>query len=120
FLVIDGWQVLRSEFESLEPQVNAIAAQGLSYGVHLMIAASRWGEVRPAVKDQLGTRIELRLGDPMDSEMGRRVASSVPVGRPGRGITGEQLHMLVALPCGAESDDLPAAQEALVAEIGER
>ncbi|MGV7942643.1 hypothetical protein PJN92_29865, partial [Mycobacterium kansasii] len=36
FLVIDGWQVLRSEFESLEPQVNAIAAQGLSYGVHLV------------------------------------------------------------------------------------
>ncbi|MFD9827236.1 type VII secretion protein EccCa [Tsukamurella tyrosinosolvens] len=120
FLVIDGWQVLRSEFESLEPQVNAIAAQGLSYGVHLVIAASRWGEVRPAVKDQLGTRIELRLGDPMDSEMGRRVASSVPVGRPGRGITGEQLHMLVALPCGTDSEDLPAAQEALVAEIGER
>lgn len=120
FLVIDGWQVLRTEFEPLEPQVNAIAAQGLSYGVHLVIAASRWGEVRPAVKDQLGTRIELRLGDPMDSEMGRRVAGSVPVGRPGRGITSEQLHMLVALPVGAQSEDAPAAQEALVDEIASR
>ncbi|GAA1079372.1 type VII secretion protein EccCa [Tsukamurella strandjordii] len=117
FLVIDGWQVLRTEFEALEPQVNAIAAQGLSYGVHLVIAASRWGEVRPAVKDQLGTRIELRLGDPMDSEMGRRVASLVPVGRPGRGLTSEQLHMLVALPCGAPSEDVPVAQAAAVAEI---
>ncbi len=120
FLVIDGWQVLRSEFETLEPQVNAVATQGLSYGVHLVISASRWGEVRPAVKDQLGTRIELRLGDPMDSEMGRRVAGSVPVGRPGRGITSEQLHMLVALPCGTVDGDLPAAQEAMVAELVEK
>ncbi|MET9328513.1 type VII secretion protein EccCa [Tsukamurella sp. NPDC003166] len=120
FLVIDGWQVLRTEFEVLEPQVNAIAAQGLSYGVHLVVAASRWGEIRPAVKDQLGTRIELRLGDPMDSEMGRRVAGLVPMGRPGRGITSEQLHMLVALPSGAPSADLPAAQEAVVADLASR
>ncbi|KXP11509.1 secretion protein EccC [Tsukamurella pulmonis] len=120
FLVIDGWQVLRSEFETLEPQVNALAAQGLSYGVHLVIAASRWGEVRPAVKDQLGTRIELRLGDPMDSEMGRRVAGSVPVGRPGRGITSEQLHMLIALPCSTSAVELPEAQEAVVAELADK
>ncbi|BDH58929.1 type VII secretion protein EccCa [Tsukamurella sp. PLM1] len=120
FLVIDGWQVLRTEFEPLEPQVNAIAAQGLSYGVHLAVAAGRWGEIRPAVKDQLGTRIELRLGDPMDSEMGRRVAGLVPLGRPGRGITVEQLHMLVALPCGAPGPDLPAAQAAVVADLAAR
>ncbi|WP_051158999.1 type VII secretion protein EccCa [Tsukamurella sp. 1534] len=120
FLVIDGWQVVRSEFETLEAQVNAIAAQGLSYGVHLVISAARWGEIRPAVKDQLGTRIELRLGDPMDSEMGRRVAGLVPLGRPGRGLTSEQLHMLVALPCATPSADLPAAQAATVADLAGR
>ncbi|MEV5837444.1 hypothetical protein [Nocardia sp. NPDC052112] len=36
------------------------------------------------MKDQIGTRVELRLGDPTDSEMGRRTA--VLVGRPGRGL----------------------------------
>jgi S-DNA-T family DNA segregation ATPase FtsK/SpoIIIE len=123
FLVIDGWAVLRSEFEALEQQVIAIAAQGLSFGVHLVIAAARWGEIRAAVKDQLGTRVELRLGDPMDSEMGRAAAGAVPVGRPGRGLSPERLHMLIALPRadgGSSAADLPAAQAAAVAEIAAR
>lgn len=98
FLVIDGWMAIREEFEVLEPQINAIAGQGLSFGIHLLIGASRWAEIRPVVKDQIGTRIELRLGDPSDSEMGRRVAHQVPVGRPGRGLTADHLHMLIALP----------------------
>ncbi|NKY88791.1 type VII secretion protein EccC [Nocardia veterana] len=98
FLVIDGWAVIREEFEALEADVNALAAQGLSYGVHVMLGASRWAEIRPVIKDQIGTRIELRLGDPSDSEMGRRTAVSVPVNRPGRGLTADQLHMLIALP----------------------
>ncbi|MEU7766905.1 type VII secretion protein EccCa [Nocardia sp. NPDC049190] len=98
FLVIDGWAAFREEFESLEGLVNAIAAQGLSYGVHVILGASRWVEIRPVVKDQIGTRLELRLGDPSDSEMDRRVAVHVPVGHPGRGLTPDCLHMLIALP----------------------
>ncbi|MBF6171390.1 type VII secretion protein EccCa [Nocardia blacklockiae] len=98
FLVVDGWAAIREEFDTLEPQINAIATQGLSYGVHLMIGASRWAEIRPVVKDQVGTKLELRLGDPSDSEMGRRTAHQVPVGRPGRGLTPQELHMLIALP----------------------
>ncbi|QIS17819.1 type VII secretion protein EccCa [Nocardia terpenica] len=98
FLVIDGWLVIREEFDVLEPQINALAAQGLSYGIHVMLGASRWAEIRPAMKDQIGTRIELRLGDPSDSEMDRRTAVSVPLNRPGRGLTPDKLHMLLALP----------------------
>ncbi|WP_067818994.1 type VII secretion protein EccCa [Nocardia inohanensis] len=98
FLVVDGWGVIREEFDFLEGQMNAFAAQGLSYGIHLIIAANRWAEIRPGVKDMTGTRIELRLGDPSDSEMGRKVAVNVPVNQPGRGITADPLHMLIALP----------------------
>ncbi|MFC9993688.1 type VII secretion protein EccCa [Nocardia sp. NPDC127526] len=98
FLVIDGWAVIREDFDSLEGAVNQLAAQGLSYGIHVMLGANRWAEIRPAIKDQIGTRIELRLGDPSDSEMGRRIAVNVPLNRPGRGLTVDQLHMLIALP----------------------
>jgi S-DNA-T family DNA segregation ATPase FtsK/SpoIIIE len=98
FLIVDGWMTFRQEFEALEPMVVNLATQGLSYGVHLIIATSRWAEIRPAVKDLLGTRFELRLGDPSESDIDRRVAVNVPAGRPGRGLSREKLHFLTALP----------------------
>ena len=49
---------------------------------------------------------ELRLGDPMDSEIDRKVAALVPSGRPGRGLVQGKLHFLAALP---RIDGEPAA-----------
>lgn len=98
FLVVDGWAALCREFEELEESITALAAQGLSFGVHVVVSASRWAEIRPSLKDQLGTRIELRLGDPADSDVDRKRAQQVPLGRPGRGLSHGGLHMLIALP----------------------
>lgn len=98
FLVIDGWATLHHEFDTLEAPITALAARGLSYGVHVVLSASRWAEIRPALKDQIGTRIELRLGDPADSEVDRKQAGRVPEGRPGRGLSQDGLHMVIALP----------------------
>ncbi|MGH3904559.1 MAG: type VII secretion protein EccCa [Pseudonocardiaceae bacterium] len=100
FLVVDGWHNFRQEFDitEVEMQVVNLATQGLSYGVHVMIGATRWAEIRPAMKDLLGSRFELRLGDPAESDIDRRVAVNVPPGRPGRGLSREKLHFLSALP----------------------
>ncbi|WOC11323.1 type VII secretion protein EccCa [Gordonia sp. MP11Mi] len=98
FLVIDGFGVLRNEFEELEEQVTDLVARGLAYGIHVLVAAARWADIRPSVKDLLGTRIELKLGDALDSEMDRRCAASVPADKPGRGITADGLHLLIASP----------------------
>ncbi|WP_224390914.1 type VII secretion protein EccCb [Pseudonocardia sp. ICBG1293] len=97
FLVVDGWYTIRQDFEVLEERFSEIAARGLSFGVHLVIASSRWAEMRPWLRDVLGTRYELRLGDPSDSEINGRFAATVPQ-RPGRGITPDRLHFLTALP----------------------
>ncbi|MGH3696187.1 MAG: type VII secretion protein EccCa [Pseudonocardiaceae bacterium] len=111
FLVIDGWHSFRQEFDvsDLEMQVVNLATQGLSYGVHVMIGATRWAEIRPALKDLLGTRFELRLGDPGESDIDRRVAVNVPPGRPGRGLSRDKLHFLAALP---RIDAVTSAQDA--------
>ncbi len=101
FLVIDGWAQLCREFD-VEATITALAGRGLSYGVHVVLSASRWAEIRPALRDLIGTRIELRLGDPAESELDRRQAQRVPAGRPGRGLTPEGLQMLVAQPQGWE------------------
>ncbi len=98
FLVIDGWGTVRQEFEALEAPITALAAQGLSYGLHVIIAAGRWAELRPALKDQIATRIELRLGDPAESEMDRRRARDLAERPPGRGITREGREFAIALP----------------------
>ncbi|UYP17981.1 type VII secretion protein EccCa [Rhodococcus sp. Z13] len=98
FLVVDGWPAIRQDFEALEQTIGRIAVQGLSYGIHVVLTAPRWGDVRPAMRDLLGTRLELRLGDPSDSEYGRKRAATVPEGRPGRGIDRDGLHVLAALP----------------------
>ncbi|WP_280339149.1 type VII secretion protein EccCa [Nocardia neocaledoniensis] len=117
FLVIDGFGSIRQDFDALEQVVMNLAVQGLSYGVHVVIALNRWAEARPALKDQIGTRIELRLGDPMDSDLGRKFASLVPQGRPGRGMTAECLHMLTGLPRIDGSSDPSNLGQAVAAAV---
>ncbi len=97
FLVVDGWATLRQDFDGLEPAITALAGRGLAYGVHVMIAASRWADLRPALKDQIGSRIELRLGDPAESEMDRRRARDLADRPPGRALTREGREMAIAL-----------------------
>lgn len=98
FLVVDGWGAFRNEFESLEQDVLDLAAQGLTFGIHVFVSANRWAEIRPALKDLIGTRFELRLGDASESEIDRKIAVNVPSGRPGRGLHSSRLHFLTALP----------------------
>ena len=98
FLVIDGWGGFKNDYEMLEPVVADLTARGLGYGIHVVITAARYMEVRAALKDQMLGRLELRLGDVMDSEFDRKVAANVPPGVPGRGQVAEKLHFMSALP----------------------
>ncbi|MFI2719896.1 type VII secretion protein EccCa [Streptomyces collinus] len=120
FLVVDGWGNFRQDYEGLEPAVVDIAARGLGYGMHLILTASRSMEVRSNLKDHLMNRLELRLGDAMDSEFDRKVAANVPTGVPGRGQTPQRQHFMAAVPRidGLSSDtDLAEATQALAAEV---
>ncbi|WP_328659571.1 type VII secretion protein EccCa [Streptomyces sp. NBC_00334] len=120
FLVIDGWANFRTEYEALDQVILDIAARGLGYGVHLVLSASRSMEVRSALKDSLLNRLELRLGDTMDSELDRKVAKNVPTGVPGRGLSPQKLHFMGAVPRidGLTSDtDLAEATASLTSEV---
>ncbi|MGH3682516.1 MAG: type VII secretion protein EccCb, partial [Natronosporangium sp.] len=98
FLVVDGWMTLRSEFEDLDPMVSELANRGLGYGIRILATANRWMDLRPAVRDMFGTKLELRLGEPSDSAINRRAAVNVPEKTPGRGLTPDALHFLAGLP----------------------
>jgi S-DNA-T family DNA segregation ATPase FtsK/SpoIIIE len=96
-LVVDGWGALRDLDDDLDLDLQRIASRGLRLGVHLVSASARWADLRPAARDLMSTRLELRLGDPADSEIDRRAAAAVPRDRPGRGLSGNGVHFLGAL-----------------------
>ncbi|MDN5744153.1 MAG: type VII secretion protein EccCb, partial [Nocardioidaceae bacterium] len=98
FLVVDGWGTMRSEFDDLEMEVQQLAGRGLTFGLHIITGATRWSDFRAAMRDLIGTRLELRLGDAIDSEIDRKVAVLVPTNRPGRGLVPGKLHFLAGLP----------------------
>ena len=98
FLIVDGMATLRSDYEPIEAAVQIIAARGLSFGVHVIVTANRWMDIRASLKDLIQTRLELRLGDSADSEIDRKQAGNVPRDAPGRGLSATKLQMLGALP----------------------
>jgi S-DNA-T family DNA segregation ATPase FtsK/SpoIIIE len=68
FLVIDDWKGMRDEFGDLEDTIrDVIAARGPGYGVHLVLTASRWLEVRDPLRNAIGGKLELRLNQPTES-----------------------------------------------------
>ncbi|MFC7656299.1 type VII secretion protein EccCb [Pseudonocardia benzenivorans] len=113
-LVVDGCLALRTEFEDVETRLLPLAAQGLGYGVHLAVAAGRWSELRPALKELLGTRIELRLGEPGESEIDRRRAATVPA-RPGHCLAPDGAAAVVAAPWTSAHPDTDALVAAVAA-----
>jgi S-DNA-T family DNA segregation ATPase FtsK/SpoIIIE len=121
FLVVDGWSTVRKDFDELEPVLTDLATRGLSYGIHLVAATSRWMDFRPAVRDLFGSRLELRLGDPSDSIIARRAAESVPDAAPGRGMIphpadrAKGLHLLTVRPEVSSIGDTPALVKSIAA-----
>jgi S-DNA-T family DNA segregation ATPase FtsK/SpoIIIE len=120
FLVVDNWLTLRQDYENLEGTITQLAARGMSYGVHVVAATNKWTEFRTSIRDLFGTKLELRLGDPFESEINRKLADNVPHGRPGRGLTPDGFHFLTALPRidgDISADSLPDGVGKLVRAI---
>lgn len=115
FLVVDGWSTVRLDYDEMELTLTDLATRGLAYGIHIVAAAMRWNDFRPSIRDLFGTRLELRLGEPVDSEIDRRLAANVP-NVPGRGLTADRHHFLAGLPRLDTGD--AADLEDLVAAIG--
>ncbi|GAB2920899.1 type VII secretion protein EccCa [Streptomyces mayteni] len=123
FLVIDGWAAFKQDYDmTLLPVVTDLATRGLGYGVHVVLTASRYLDLLGPIRDQLANRLELRLGDSMDSEFDRKVAAAVPANVPGRGQVPERLHWISALPRldgDASSANLAEGTAALVRAVSD-
>lgn len=125
FLIIDDFGQLRSEFDTLQDDIADIFAMGLAYGVHVVTSASRWGDMRAAMLDHIGARLELRLHEPGDSQVDRTAKALVarlPGDTPGRGVTRSGREYQTAIPVLADmvvgaKDQLDGAVQRSVAAI---
>ncbi|GAB3451736.1 type VII secretion protein EccC [Streptomonospora sediminis] len=115
FLVVDGWGTIRQEFADLVSSILQLAQRGLNYGIHIVVGSPRWADFHTGLRDLMGTRLELRLGDPVDSIVNMRSAQTVPR-TPGRGITDDKFHFLTGLPRADGSAD-PVTLSVGVAEL---
>ncbi|MFD3684052.1 type VII secretion protein EccCa [Nocardiopsis sp. NPDC058631] len=123
FLMIDGWSSVRDTFDEADEVLMDIATRGPSLGVHTVLTGAATSQVRSRLQALFGGRFELRLSDPMDSGIGRKVADEIPKDTPGRGLTSAEHHTHVALPRvdGVASDeDVTDGIRDLVKRIGER
>ncbi len=99
-VLLDGLRRAREELPTLDDDLTALASAGLRVGVHLVLAAQRWADVRPALRELLATRVELRLADPLDSLQPRGCAAALTAAPPGRAITTAGIIVQVADPAG--------------------
>ncbi|PWK13519.1 type VII secretion protein EccCa [Tumebacillus permanentifrigoris] len=120
FLVIDDLAQLQSEFfELVDNEVTELVTTGLNYGIHVIVTANRWADLRMKIRDNITGRLELRLNEPNDSEVNRAAQKVMPRDIAGRGVVREGFYFQVAQPLldvtGIDpSESLPKALDAFV------
>lgn len=119
-LVVDNWSALRAAMDEAEEVVPDLAVRGLNVGVHLVLTANRWAELRANLRDTITGRLELRLAEPAESEISRPLAKQLRAFVPGRGLAAPGSFFQAALPRldgSASVDNLTKAQETVVEEL---
>jgi S-DNA-T family DNA segregation ATPase FtsK/SpoIIIE len=123
FLLVDNWALLVQELDDLQYEIAELVTGGLHYGVHVVLTSNRWHDIRLNVRDNVGGRVELRLNDPVESEIDRHAAAALPGDVPGRALNAFGEHVQIALPRrDGEADiaGLGLALEELTNTISER
>ncbi|GAA4229896.1 type VII secretion protein EccC [Actinomadura meridiana] len=119
-LVVDGFGAIRADFEEIDEMVTDILTRGGGYGVHLVAGMLRWNDVRMSAQSMFGRRVELRLNDPADSTVERKLAQTIGTAQRGRALTDGKLFAQVAVPALGHVPDpseLGAAVESAVGAV---
>ncbi|MDX6363304.1 MAG: segregation ATPase FtsK/SpoIIIE, family, partial [Streptomyces sp.] len=90
-LLVDGFGALRDEFAELDDAMADLLKRGGGYGILVVAGMLRWNDVRIATQSVFGTRVELRLNDPADSSIDRKLSETLSPDTPGRALTDGKL-----------------------------
>ena len=119
FLVVDNFPVLRSDFEDLADLVQDLGTRGPGYGIHLVLTAGRWSDIRMQLQATIGSKIEFRLNDPGDSVLGRSQAANLRADTPGRCLVEGGLQAQICEPGLSVADASADASAFTGADAGE-
>ena len=97
-LIIDGAGSIRSDFDELDDRFGELLNRGPSYGIHVVASVLRWNDIRVVLQPAFGTRVEMRLNDPSDSVIARKLAATLSAATPGRALTDDKRVAQTALP----------------------
>lgn len=121
-LVLDNYGAIKTNFEDIEETVADLIQRGSSYGIHLVTSMIRWSDVRMATQALFGTVMELRLNDPSDSNIDRRLQETMRNAGPGRVLMPRnKLFAQLALPrvdSLLQDDDLSEAIQGQALALG--
>jgi type VII secretion protein EccCa/type VII secretion protein EccCb len=108
FVVVDDYDDLYSKDTVLGDRIISLSSRGPEYGVHVICSAGGWihGQ-RQSLLQNATARIQLRLADPSESQMGHssiesREAARRTLNRPGFGLTDRLHELLVGIPALAD------------------
>lgn len=104
-VLIDGYGLVRTEFEDLADRLSDLLTRGGSFGLHFVLALNRWNDLTMRLQPLVGNRLELRLNDPIESIVKRRLAETIRAEQSGRVLREDELFAQVALPTMDEVED---------------
>jgi len=104
-ILVNGVDPMRHEFEELDEHFTALVQRGGVVGIHVVMALTRWNELRTTIQPLVGQRYETRLNDPGDSSIQRAAAQALKTAGPGRVLTQDMLYAQIALPILDDVDD---------------
>jgi DNA segregation ATPase FtsK/SpoIIIE-like protein len=109
FVVVDDYDDLYTKDMVLGDRIISLSSRGPEYGVHVMCSAGGWihGQ-RQKLLQNATARIQLRLAEPGESQMGHvaiesREAARRTLNRPGFGLTDSLHELLVGQPAMVDS-----------------
>lgn len=97
-LLVDGFGQFNEEFNDLEENIKDIVRRGAGLGVHVVATGSRLNDARLTMQTYFGNRLELRLTDPGESSVARKLSATIAADRPGQCLTSKSLFGQIALP----------------------
>ena len=103
-LAVDDVGQLRARLPRVDSQLSDLASRGTRAGIHLVLTAAKWADLRGGLRECITRRLEFALTEPAESELPRHRALQLHrEALPGRACLADGRQLQVAMPYLSET-----------------